>query len=140
MRAALPILLALLIVGCAKPTEAPTTDVPEAGKIVKIDMTPEQMAKAMDIPMYPGSTAPDGLSSAPQKRDDGSTHYSLILATNDPVKVVAAWYAKQTGIEAKADARGVSLVGSTKNGANLILGVKAEAGRTLIDIKAIVYK
>ncbi len=137
---ALLLVVALLAIGCAKPAETTTPEAPEPGKIVKIDMTPEEMAKAMDIPMYPGSTAPDGLSSAPVKRDDGSMHYSLVLATNDPVKKVADWYATQTGIAAKQDARGVSLVGSTKGGVNLILGAATEAGRTLVTIKAIVYK
>lgn len=138
MRAAPLLFVALLAVGCAKPAET-TEAAPATGAIVKTDLTPEQMAKAMGIALYPGATAPDGMSSAPAKRDDGSMHYSLVLATSDGPDKVGSWYAKETGLPAMPGAGGKSVVGALKDGTNVIITIGPEAGRTLIKIKAIVY-
>lgn len=133
MRPTLP--LALLLLACAKPVAAPEASTPAPATVVKTDLTPEGMAKAMDLPLYPGATTPDGMSSAPSVRDDGSTHYSMVLATNDPPAKVAAWYAKTLGLPTL----GGSIFGKTKKGNDASIRVSAEAGRTLIRLKSIAY-
>ena len=149
MRRLLP--LSLLIVGftgagCAKEEKAasvttmppastgPVSNEP-ASKIATVDLTPASMATAMDVPLYPGATAPDGLSSKPDKRTDGSTRYSLVLATKDAPAKVLAFYAKELGLEAKAG----TVVGTTKKGNAVIVSAAPEAGRTLVRLKSIAY-
>lgn len=138
MRFALLVPVALLAAACAKPP-APTEESPEAARVVKVDLTPEQMAKAMRVPMYPGATAPDGMSSAPDKRDDGSMKYSMVLATKDPVLKVSQWYEKELHLEDMPGMAGTSIVGMLKDGTNVIITIAPEAGRTLIRVKSIVY-
>lgn len=144
MRRLLP--FALLIVGlvgtgCTKEEKAaPDTTAPvatgePASKIATVDLTPARMAATMDVPLYPGATAPDGLSSIPDVRTDGSTHYSLVLASPDAPAKVLAFYAKALGLEAKAG----TVVGTTKKGNAVIVSAATEAGRTLIRLKSITY-
>lgn len=141
MRRLLP--LALILVACAKPEEAPAPVVvkapPKATPLEKAPDTPEAMAKAMDVPLYPGAEAPDRMSSAPEKRTDGGIGYSLVLATKDPVPAVAAWYGKQLKLPALPGKKGMTVVGLTGKGNQTIVNVAPEAGRTFIRIKSIVY-
>lgn len=139
MRRLLP--LALLLVACSKPeTSAPVavapTVPPKAATMVR---TPGEMAKAMDVPLYPGAEAPQGMSLEPETRGDGSTHYSLVLATKDSPEKVARWYASELSMEAMPGMGGHSVVGKTKKGNDLILTAAPEAGRTLVRIKTIAY-
>lgn len=140
MRPALLVALALLLGACAKPADTTAPEAAPTGKVVQTDMTPDDMAKAMNIPLYPGSSAPDGLSSKPETRDDGSIHYSLVLATKDTPEAAGAWYAQKTGLTAMPGMGGKSIVGALPDGTNVIITIAPEAGRTLIRIKAIVYK
>lgn len=133
MRRLLP--LALLLAACAKPHESAPPTEPSAAKVVASALTPEDMARAMDVPVYPGATAPDGMSSAPEKRGDGSTHYAMVLATGDSPSKVLAWYAKGLDLPAL----GGSIIGKTKKGNDLLIKVAPEAGRTLVRIKSIAY-
>ena len=138
MRSVLLLPVALLAAACAKPAE-PTSDSPAPATVAKSDLTPEKMAEAMRVPLYPGSNAPDGMSSAPEKRDDGSMHYSLVLATKDPVEKVGDWYAKKLNLEDMPGLGGKSIVGMLTDGTNVIITIGPEAGRTLIRVKSIVY-
>ena len=130
--------IALLAVACAKPSEK-AAETPAPAKVLKSDLTPEKMAKDMRVPLYPGATAPDGMSSAPERRDDGSMHYSMVLATKDPVDKVGDWYAKTLDLEDMPGMGGKSIVGMLKDGTNVIITIGHEAGRTLIRAKSIVY-
>lgn len=138
MRRTLP--LALLLTACSKPTTPPVAvSPPPAQKVVPTDITPEAMAEAMDVPTYPGVEAPEGMSSIPAKRPDGSTHYSLVLATKDPVDKVAGWYTKRLGLAAMPGMGGQTIIGSSKKGNDLLVTIAPEAGRTLIRLKSIAY-
>lgn len=151
MRRPLPLVLialGLLGTGCATSKETPQANPPvtktaeasgdaPASKepSAPADLTPESIAKAADVPLYPGAQAPDGMSMMPKKRDDGSTHYSLVLATNDPVKKVAAWYTEKLNLRAMSG----MIIGKSPKGNDLILKIAPEAGRTLVHIKSIAY-
>ena len=138
MRSALLVPVALLAAACAKPP-APAEDAPAPATVAKTDLTPESMAKEMRVPLYPGATAPDGMSSAPKKRDDGSMHYSMVLATKDPVDKVGQWYEKELNLQPMPGMGGKSIVGMLKDGTNVIITIAPEAGRTMIRAKSIVY-
>ncbi|RYG25401.1 hypothetical protein EON82_07225 [bacterium] len=138
MRFALLVPVALLALGCAKQAPPAESD-PAPATVAKSDLTPEKMAVAMRVPMYPGATAPDGMSSAPEKRDDGSMHYSMVLATKDPVDKVGDWYAKELDLDDMPGMGGKSIVGMLKDGTNVIITIGPEAGRTLVRVKSIVY-
>ena len=135
MRRLLP--FALLLVACSKPAETPppAAKPPATGPKVESPKTPEAMAKAMDVPLYPGATAPDGLSTAPEKRTDGGTRYSLVLATKDTPEKALAWY----GDHLRAQSVGGMVAGMSPKGNNVIVTAKVEAERTLVTIKSIAY-
>lgn len=135
MRRLLP--FALMLVACAKPAEAPQSPAPAPAPIAAapVDTTPEAMAKAMDVPLYPDAEAPQGMSTQ-ERRGDGSTHYSLVLATKDSPAKATAWYAERL----KTQAMGGMVAGRTSNGNDVIVTAKVEAGRTLIRVKSIAYK
>src|SRR5687768_16837817 len=128
MRLLLLVPVAVVAAACAKPS-APMEESPAPAKVVKSALTPESMAKEMRVPLYPGATAPDGMSSAPKKRDDGSLHYSMVLATKDPVEKVGNWYAKQLNLEVLPGVGGKSIIGMLKDGTNVIITIGPEAGR-----------
>ena len=112
MRLLLP--LALLLVACSKPAEPPklVEDI-SSRKVVPLPSvgTPEEMAQKMDVPLYPGAEAPQDMSEKPKKRPDGGIGYSLVLATNDPVKKVGEWYGKELGMSALPSKAGMTIVG-----------------------------
>ncbi len=137
MRRFLP--LALLLVACTKPAPVPVV-APAPPKPVAVDLTPEGMAKAMDVPLYPGAEAPDGLSVAPVRSKDGSTRYSLVLATKDPVDKAATWYADRLRSTAPKFQGGRSIFAQSPKGNDLQIVVAPEAGRTLIRIKSMAYQ
>lgn len=140
MRRLLP--LALLLVACAKPQTpaVPAVEAPaKPPAAASANLTPESLAKAMDVPLYPGAEAPDRMSSMPETRPDKSVHYSLVLATTDDVDKVAAWYEKQLGLKVMPGMGGKSIVGKTKTGNDVIVTIGPEAGRTMIRVKAIKY-
>ena len=136
MRRALP--FALLLVACTKPAPVPVVATAPP-KPVAVDLTPEGMAKAMDAPLYPGSEAPDGLSTAPYRTKDGTVHYSLVLATKDPVDKAALWYAERLKTTAPKFQGGRSVFAQSPKGNDLQIVFAPEAGRTLIRIKSIAY-
>ena len=133
MRRLLP--FALLLVACSKPAPAPTATAAVPPKSAAVPESPEAMAKAMDVPIYPGAEAPDGLSSRPDVRSDGSTHFSLVLATKDAPAKALAWY----GDHLAAQTLGGMVAGKTPKGNDVIVTAKTEAGRTLVRIKSIAY-
>lgn len=145
MRRLLPLapVLALALAACSRAPETPaaggSTPPPPAPPVAS-DLTPEGMAKAADVPMYPGALAPDGLSSAPRRGQDGTTHYTLVLATEDSPQKAAAWYASALKLKAVPGMGGVSILGKSKKGNDLMITIGPEAGRTLIRIRSIAYK
>lgn len=136
MRRLLP--FALLLAACAKPEPAKVQVPKDAGPVASpasASLTPAGMAKAMDVPLYPGAEAPDGLSTMPKRISDGTIHYLLVLATKDSPARVNAWYTSKLGLQAM----GKMLAGKTKNGNDVIVTVGPEGGRTLVRIKSIAY-
>lgn len=140
MRRLLP--LALLLAACAKPAETPKLEqppLPAAGGPAQVDLTPESVAKAADVPLYPGAEAPENMSTVPEHRSDGSTHYSLVLATSDPAKKVAEFYAERLKSRAVSTSHGLSIFTKSPKGNDVSVLVGTEAGRTLVRIKSIAY-
>ena len=137
-----------VLVGCSsseKPEPA-TAKLPEIKKgevglapTKSEDLTPEGLAKLMDVPAYPGAEAPDGVTRPPAKDGYGGTRIELVLATKDPVKNVADFYKNKLKIDGFPQGSGMQLIGKTSKGNDLMIAIGPEAGRTMIRIKAIAY-
>ncbi len=141
MRRLLP--LALFLVACAKPVETSKADAAgtptPASPAASADLTPEGVAKSADVPLYPGAEAPENMSAMPDHRSDGSTHYSLVLATPDSLEKVTTWYVGKLALSSKPMGGGQTIIGKTPKGNDLIVTIAPEAGRTMIRIKSIAY-
>ena len=134
--------LTLSAIGCTKdePVSEPTTDDPSARTTTAISpMTPEELAAKCDVPMYPGATAPQGMSHMPTKDAEGAMRYELVLATKDTPQKVADFYAGKLHLESKIIEGQATVMGNTPKKNAVIIAAGSEAGQTIIRVKAIAY-
>ena len=132
--------LTLSAFGCSRtePTPEPGPDDPSARTTTAFNApeTPTEVAAKCDVPMYPGSTAPQGMSHMPRQDSEG-THYELVLATKDSPAKVASFYGSDLHLEPKIVGDKANLMGLTPKKNAVIIDAAPEAGQTIIRIKAI---
>ncbi len=132
-------LFVLALAGCSHDPSAPEkpSDDPSARTTTNYTPpTPEELSKLCDVPMYPGSKAPDGLSRMPRKDADG-THYELVLTTNDPVEKAAKFYLSYMKQPPGPGGKAPTVVGTTPHGNMAIIQVSSEGDHTVVRIKSI---
>ena len=146
MRSLLAGIALLVAIGCSGPASETKSTAPagdQASSQPGPTLTPEEIAKTVEVPLYPGATAPDGLSRAPAKDQAGDTRYELVLRTADPVEKVAAWYEKETKLEGMREGGSAQLIGKTASGHDAMITItpdESEKGKTRIRVAAIVYQ
>jgi hypothetical protein len=101
--------------------------------------TPETLAQAMDVPVYPGSRVPDGVSRAPQPDGHGGTRYELVMHTSDSVGEVSAFYRERLGLAAMEEGDHAQLIGKTPNGNDAIIRIVRDGEMTTIRVNVIAY-
>jgi len=132
----------LLAAGCTRGPGLPEQvgDDPSARTTTAVNSpsTPEELAAKCDVPMYPGSDAPQGMSRSPHKDSDG-THYDLVLTTSDPPKKVASFYADRLKAQSSTSDDNLMVVAKTPKGNDALITVSAEGGKTVVRIRALAY-
>jgi hypothetical protein len=97
-------------------------------------------AKMLGISVYPGATEakPSDKPAAATAPDEKNVR--LFLESKDPADKVAQYYAKETGITSQSDGNGFSLMGKSKSGAFLIIGVESVPSGSKITATGLVAK
>lgn len=143
MRSVFGFALLVLLAGCTRGPALPEqpADDPSARTttLVNTVSTPQELAERCDVPLYPGSQAPDGMSRTPRKNPDGSTSYDLVLTTKDNKDRVTSFYADKFKLEPIRSKDGNRIMGKTAKKNDAIVTVSSEGGQTVIRINAIAY-
>jgi hypothetical protein len=114
------------------PVSKPTTAGPQGEAL-----SPERLAELVDIPLYPGASAPSGKSKAPLKDASGGTRYELIQVTADPVAKVAAFYKEKLALDTLVSGNSGTAMGKSPKGNYLILTLSRTGDETTIKANAI---
>jgi len=130
----------LSAIGCSRgePVSEQAPDDPSARTTTAYNAqeTPAEIAAKCDVPLYPGASAPQGMSHMPKQDTDG-IHYELVLATKDSPRKVATFYATTLKLDSKVHGDNASLMGLTPKKNAVIIVAAPEAGQTIIRIKSI---
>lgn len=106
---------------------AETTTDPQAASV----NSPEELATRADLPLYPGATAPSGMSNV--RTSGKTTRYEIILSSPDTAEKVYLFY---KGKLKKAEHIGANLMGLTPKG--YYASIKAVRGEDKTDITIVV--
>jgi len=87
------------------------------------------------IPVYPGATV-KGEATTPSGDE---THFNMLLSSPDSVDKVASFYKEKLKLGSSIRAGVTQLIGTTPQGANVIISVAPESGSTKVTIRAILY-
>ena len=82
-------------------------------------------AKLLGISVYPGATESKPADKPAAATAPDEKNVRLFLESKDPADKVAQYYAKETGISSQSDGTGFSIMGKSKSGAFLIIGVES---------------
>lgn len=133
----------VLIAGCSRGPSLPDqpSGDPSARTTTLINpvSTPQELALRCDVPIYPGSKAPDGMSRMPRQNPGGGTTYDLVLTTKDDKTKVTRFYSKVFKKEPLRSKDGTQIMGRTPKKNDAIVTVTSDGGQTFIRINAISY-
>ena len=102
--------LALPLIGCA-------------------DSSPlESNARQIGISVYPGAVEVKAPEKALATTAPDEKNVRIYFESADSAKKVSEYYTKETGIKAVTEGEGFSLMGKTRKGVFLIMGVEPKAG------------
>ena len=102
-------------------------------------VTPDEatICTAAGIKPYPGAKEVKPLETKLDQAGDSRYEYSF--TTTDPRKKIGEFYS-EFGLSGAAESPKAVLIGKTKSGQDVIVGLQDKDGATQVAIKAIVYK
>jgi hypothetical protein len=100
----------------------------------------EAKAKLLGISVYPGATEAKPTDKPAAATAPDEKNVRLFLESKDAADKVAQYYAKETGIASQTDGNGFSLMGKTKAGAFLIIGIESVPTGSKITATGLVAK
>ncbi len=109
----------------------PQREIPENG----IAMSKNDLAAKADIPLYPGSITPEGLSKIVPSST--GTKYEINMTTSDPVSKVADFYQAKLHLDKQGASNAIDMFGMTPKGLLAKIKIGTKNGKTEIQAVSI---
>ncbi len=132
----------LFLAGCSAAPEKAAVNKPkteDAAPANSVAMSKQEISEEAGIPIYPGSSLPEGKSSV--TADGPETQLLLVMITTDPVKKVVDFYSKKLPkVDARQGATSADIIGPTPKGTLAHLKISTDGKKTTIQATAVVEK